>query len=101
MSAAIGIAQVVRHRRSQRDQFHNPAFRFGLKLIELHIGIDQLARPPKVALHKAAHGFLDRSFGERAHVRDQATKLRQVLVEGLQRMSVRVLHVAPLSRTGR
>jgi hypothetical protein len=53
-------------------------------------------------LDEAAHRFLDRGFGEGTHVRDQSAKLRQVMVESFQRMSVRLLHeIAPLSRIGR
>ena len=64
LSAAIDVAQIVGHRRAKRDQFDHAALGLRLKLVELLVGLDQLARRRFVALDEAAHRFLDRRFGE-------------------------------------
>ena len=61
-------------------------------VVELLVVLDDLRRTFEVALNEAAHRFVDRMFGESAHLTDQRAQPFDVFIEGLKRMSAGLLH---------
>ena len=81
------VAQIVRHRRAQRDQLHGAPLGLDLEHVELLVVLDDLRPRHRVALDQAAHRLADRMLGEAAHLADQRAQPLKVLVEGLERVS--------------
>jgi hypothetical protein len=94
------LSQIVRHRRTQRDQLDRGALDLGLDRVDAGIALDDADCGLGIALDKRPHRFGDGGFGEPAHFRDESAELIELVVESLD--GVRGAHShSLLSRTGR
>ena len=86
------LAQVVRHRRAQRDQPRDLALDLLLDRVDALVVLDDAAGEIGFAACERVHRVGNRRLGAAAHLGDECAKPAQILVEGLDRVSVRRRH---------
>ena len=85
------FAQIVRHRRTQRDDAHGQLVDLAFERVDLLVAFDDLLGEVVVTAHQRIERLLDRDFGQTAHFRDQAAEAGDVFVEGFYGMFLHVL----------
>ena len=86
------VAQIVGHRRAQRDDLDRAPLDLGLERVDLLVAADDLGGGDRVAPDQRLHRVADRDFGEPAHLADERAQPLDLLVERLERMSACLLH---------
>jgi len=80
------LAQIVCHRRAQSDDADRELVDLGFQSVDLLVARDHAIPEFNVAANHRVERLGDRHFGKPAHLRDQAAKPGDVLIEGLDRM---------------
>ena len=77
------LAQVVGHRRTQRDDPHGELVDFGFQRVDPLVAGDHLFGQFLVTPHQRVERLCDRDFRKAAHLGDQAAQPGDVLIECL------------------